>query len=120
LQLTAPSAEGRLAALPRKGHPNGDSAMVTVIEDDIDGMFERALENGATPIVEPQDAFWGDRYAEFRDVSGLRVSSCGETTLAEAVVNPADLQQELNNYLTIHNDPTTPAQAVDVKNVNVG
>jgi uncharacterized glyoxalase superfamily protein PhnB len=117
LQLTEPDANRRLRALPKEGPPSGDSAMVTVIPDDVDEMFDRAMEAGGTPIVEPQDAFWGDRYAEFRDPTGLRVSSCGEQTLAEAVVDPAELQAKLNQFIALNGNPSSPAGPVGVKNV---
>jgi hypothetical protein len=94
--------------------------MVTVAVDNVDSAFETAISQGATPIVQPQDAYWGDRYAEFRDVAGLRVSCCGGTTLAEEVSDPAELQQKLNTFLSIHDNPTSPAGAVGVENVNAG
>lgn len=117
LQFTGPDPARGLVPLARRGGPQGDSAMITVIPADVDEMFEKAMDNGATPIVEPQDAFWGDRYAEFRDPVGIRVSSCGTQTLAEAVVNPADLQQRLNNFISVNNEPSSPAPVVGVQNI---
>jgi uncharacterized glyoxalase superfamily protein PhnB len=108
LHLSPVDEARRLIALPAKGHPAGDHSMVTVAVDNVDSAFETAISQGATPIVQPQDAYWGDRYAEFRDVAGLRVS------------DPAELQQKLNTFLSIHDNPTSPAGAVGVENVNAG
>jgi len=119
LQITAANAGRRLAAAPRDG-AKGDTFMVTVAVDDVDTTFDRALARGATAIVEPQDAYWGDRYGEFRDLAGLRVACCGPTTLAEEVVDPPALQKELDNFLDIHGMPSSPAEAVNVQNVNAG
>jgi uncharacterized glyoxalase superfamily protein PhnB len=37
---------------------------------DTDATYRRALAAGATPVAEPADAFWGDRFARVRDPSG--------------------------------------------------
>jgi PhnB protein len=37
---------------------------------DVDAIVEKARAAGATVIVEPQDAFWGSRYATVRDPYG--------------------------------------------------
>jgi PhnB protein len=37
---------------------------------DVDAAFAAALTAGATPVMEPQDAFWGDRYAQLQDPFG--------------------------------------------------
>lgn len=38
--------------------------------DDVDSVFEQAIKSGASVIMEPQDMFWGDRYARLTDPSG--------------------------------------------------
>ncbi len=38
----------------------------------VDELFQRAKTGGATIISEPNDAFWGDRIAEFKDPEGYR------------------------------------------------
>lgn len=120
VHLRATDTDAGLVAAPAGGHPKGDSSMVTVSVDDVDSTFESATSKGATEIVAPQDAYWGDRYAEFRDVSSLRVACCGGTTLAEEVSDPAELQKKLDNFLTINDNPSSPATAVGVENVNAG
>lgn len=38
--------------------------------EDVDGFWSIALANGATPVVEPVDAYWGDRSATLVDPFG--------------------------------------------------
>lgn len=38
--------------------------------DDVDALFKRAVEAGATALGEPEDAFWGDRIARLADPDG--------------------------------------------------
>lgn len=37
---------------------------------DADASFKKAVEAGATPVMEPMDAFWGDRYGKIKDPFG--------------------------------------------------
>ena len=37
---------------------------------DVDKTFAKALKAGATPLMEPQDMFWGDRFGRLQDPSG--------------------------------------------------
>jgi PhnB protein len=37
---------------------------------DVDGAFGMAVSAGATPLMEPEEMFWGDRYAIVRDPYG--------------------------------------------------
>ncbi|NUT18570.1 MAG: VOC family protein [Hamadaea sp.] len=39
---------------------------------DVDAVYERAIAAGATSFEPPNDAFWGDRTAQFLDPSGHR------------------------------------------------
>lgn len=43
---------------------------VDVYIDDVDGVYNRALEAGSTSIMELEDRFYGDRAAGFRDPFG--------------------------------------------------
>lgn len=38
--------------------------------DDVDAVYKRALQAGATPLREPADQFYGDRNAQLQDPSG--------------------------------------------------
>jgi PhnB protein len=117
VQLTEATRGRGVAPFSARKVPTGDSSMVTISVDDVDSVFDRAIRSGATPILAPQDAYWGDRYAEFRDVAGLRVSACGEQSIANAVVDPVDLQSKLDYFLALNGDPTSPAKAVGAMNV---
>lgn len=37
---------------------------------DIDTAFPRAVEAGATPTMQPEDTFWGDRFGKLKDPFG--------------------------------------------------
>ncbi len=37
---------------------------------DVDAAYKRAIDAGATVVMEPMDAFWGDRYGRLRDPFG--------------------------------------------------
>jgi PhnB protein len=43
-----------------------------VYVEDVDVAFRRALQAGATPVLEPGDQFWGDRLAGVEDPNGIR------------------------------------------------
>jgi uncharacterized glyoxalase superfamily protein PhnB len=40
--------------------------------DNVDSVYARALEAGAKSLSEPQDQFWGDRFAQVEDLDGYR------------------------------------------------
>jgi uncharacterized glyoxalase superfamily protein PhnB len=40
--------------------------------DDVDATFQQALAVGAKSLIEPQDQFWGDRFAQIEDPDGYR------------------------------------------------
>lgn len=95
----------------------GDRNMLAVTVEDVDSVFERAIQNGATPVVEPQDAYWGERYAEFVDPFGQRFSACGAEPVIAGVETQADVQQRFEEFLEKHNNPSSPAKIVRAKNV---
>ena len=37
----------------------------------VDADYARAVAAGATPVLPPRDAFWGDRYAQVKDPKGF-------------------------------------------------
>lgn len=57
----------------------GTSVTIHLHGPDVDGRFKRAVDAGATVVAEPEDQFWGDRYAVIRDPFGHQWS------LAESV-----------------------------------
>ena len=44
--------------------------------DDVAAAFARALESGATPVVEPVTKPWGQTVAYVRDLNGFFVELC--------------------------------------------
>ncbi|MCX4160435.1 MULTISPECIES: glyoxalase/bleomycin resistance/extradiol dioxygenase family protein [Paraburkholderia] len=40
--------------------------------DDVDAVYAWALAAGAKSLSEPQDQFWGDRFAQIEDLDGYR------------------------------------------------
>lgn len=36
----------------------------------VDELYQNAVDNGATSLTEPEDAFWGDRYCQLHDLDG--------------------------------------------------
>lgn len=50
----------------------GNSVIIHHYVEDVDGTFKRAIGAGATPLLEPDDTYWGDRYAQIQDPFGHR------------------------------------------------
>jgi PhnB protein len=48
------------------------SSWITIYTEDVDALFARAIEAGATAINEPADQFHGDRAGSLRDPYGHR------------------------------------------------
>ena len=59
--------------VPGFGSPQtlgGTSVTIQLYVDDVDAAFKRAVEAGATPIMPPEDTFWGDRFSMLKDPFG--------------------------------------------------
>lgn len=65
--------------------------------------FQAAIEAGATPDMEPQDAFWGDRYAMLTDPFGHRWSLGTNREDLE----PSDHQRRADEWSRRQSDPPT-------------
>jgi PhnB protein len=52
----------------------GTSVGVNVYVAEVDAVFQRAIEAGATAVMPVADMFWGDRFGELRDPFGHRWS----------------------------------------------
>lgn len=51
--------------------PNGHSPVtIHLYVEDVDTVFNRAVEAGATVVMPPADMFWGDRYGKLVDPFG--------------------------------------------------
>ena len=79
----------------------GTTVTLQVYSADVDGMYRQALAAGCTTLMEPMDAFWGDRYGQvcdpyghhwalathLRDLSGEEIAAAAAKEFAGA---PAD------------------------------
>ena len=52
----------------------GTPVTMSVYTEDVDAVFERAVQGGATPLQPVQDQFYGDRSGQFEDPFGHRWS----------------------------------------------
>ena len=60
-------------AYPEHGHPFRDPAgfSLTLMVEDVDAAFDRAIKGGCVSTTPPADMFWGDRYAAVKDPFGV-------------------------------------------------
>jgi PhnB protein len=60
-------------AYPEHGYPLREAASftLTLIVEDVDVWFDRAIQAGCTATTPPADMFWGDRYAAVKDPFGV-------------------------------------------------
>ena len=74
----------------------GTSVTINRYVDNCDQSFNKAIDAGATSVMEPEDAFWGDRYAVVTDPFGHKWS------LAHHVrdVSENDLQAAMKEAFT--------------------
>jgi PhnB protein len=113
LLLMEPMKDMQLVSKGRKAvtAAGGDSSMISLDVPNVDDVYEKAIKAGATPIIAPYDAHWGDRYAEFRDPFGHRWSCC--QTLKQLSV--AQKQKGLESFIKEHGNLKSPAQVVKVR-----
>ena len=64
--------EGEWPTLPsRAPQPDGSSPVVIFLYvEDVDSTVKRAITNGATVLMQPENQFWGDRSAWIMDPAG--------------------------------------------------
>jgi uncharacterized glyoxalase superfamily protein PhnB len=60
-------------AYPEQGHPLREPASfsLTLMVQDVDAWYERAIKAGCTATMPPADMFWGDRYGALKDPFGV-------------------------------------------------
>jgi PhnB protein len=60
-------------AYPEHGHPLRAPAAftLTLMVEDVDAWYERAIQAGCTSTTPPTDMFWGDRFAALKDPFGV-------------------------------------------------
>jgi len=64
-------AFGSTAKTPRNAGAIAPQSFYLYV-DDVDDVYARALAAGAKSLSEPQDQFWGDRFAQIEDLDGYR------------------------------------------------
>ena len=52
------------------GDSRGDGVVVVIEVDDVDGIYEMAVDAGATALIEPRDVDWGRRLFLLEDPDG--------------------------------------------------
>jgi uncharacterized glyoxalase superfamily protein PhnB len=48
----------------------GNSVFLNMYFDDVDAIYKKATDEGASGIMPPSDVFWGDRYGQIKDPFG--------------------------------------------------
>jgi uncharacterized glyoxalase superfamily protein PhnB len=64
-------AFGSTARTPKSAGTTAPQSFYLYV-DDVDAVYARALAAGAKSLSEPQDQFWGDRFAQVEDLDGYR------------------------------------------------
>ncbi|MDH6150143.1 putative glyoxalase superfamily protein PhnB [Paraburkholderia sp. WSM4179] len=64
-------AFGSTAKTPKSAGTIAPQSFYVYVED-VDAVYARALAAGAKSLSEPQDQFWGDRFAQVEDIDGYR------------------------------------------------
>jgi uncharacterized glyoxalase superfamily protein PhnB len=67
---------------------------IYVYVEDVDAAYQRALQAGATSLMEPANQFWGDRHAGVEDPTGIY---WGIATRVEEV-SPEELARRAEKY----------------------
>lgn len=78
----------------------GSPVVLHLYVDDVDDAYQRAIEAGAHSLSEPEDAFWGDRYAQLEDPYGQRWSLGTRTE----DISIATHQQRADRWSATHED----------------
>ncbi len=82
----------------------GTTITLQIYSADVDALYRQALEAGCETVMEPMDAFWGDRYGQvrdpyghhwalamrIRDMSGEEIAAAAAQEFAANVPTPAD------------------------------
>jgi PhnB protein len=74
--------------------PNGSSVTITLYVEDVDALYNRAVQAGAKVVMPLTDQFWGDRYSVVTDPSGHRWALSSHVR----DVSPEELKQATANF----------------------
>lgn len=72
----------------------GSSVTLHLYVEDVDALFDRAVDAGATALMPVQDRFWGDRYGILQDPFGHRWSVASQLE----DLSPKQQQQRAETY----------------------
>jgi PhnB protein len=75
---------------------NGTSTILELYVDDVDTVYQRAVEAGATAIMPLMDTFFGDRYGQLRDPFG---HVWGLATVLEELT-PDQVEERMRQYMS--------------------
>jgi PhnB protein len=72
----------------------GTSASIFLYVEDVDALYRKALDAGASSVAEPEDMFWGDRFGAVMDPFGHH------WTIATHVedVEPEEMQRRIEEW----------------------
>ena len=72
----------------------GTSASIFVYVEDVDALYQQAVDAGASSVAEPEDMFWGDRFGAVMDPFGHH------WTIATHVedVEPEEMQRRIEEW----------------------
>jgi len=73
----------------------GSPMSLMIYSEDVDAAFAKATGAKATPILQPEEMFWGDRYGAVLDSSGFM---WGISTHVEDVT-PEEMEARLKEYM---------------------
>ncbi len=85
----------------------GSPVALHLYVDDVDEAFRTAVDAGATPTAPPEDAFWGDRYAQLTDPFGHRWSLASR----RQELSVAEQREVADEWSAEALDPTVPPTA---------
>ena len=66
----SPDPEQRVPGFGSPQSLGGTGVTLQVYVDDVDAAYQRAVGAGGTPIMPPEDCFWGDRFSMIKDPFG--------------------------------------------------
>jgi PhnB protein len=73
----------------------GTSVLIEMYVDDVDALYKRAVDAGATPTLPPFDAFYGHRYGWVRDPFG---HTWALATVKE-ILTPEEIDLRMKDFL---------------------
>ena len=84
--------------VPGFGSPQslgGTSVTLQVYVDDVDAAYKRAVDAGATPIMPPEDSFWGDGFSMVKDPFG----HCWAIVTVQEELTPKEVGERMREFM---------------------